>query len=138
MTRKHRISIPLSAAGPQDPKYFDLMKMDTTTDRSIIMAPLPSFMGDTGLHFSFHPSGVRHIRTTNPRQNVDILNLEGTILNRDNFRSFFDQLLAEPRTGYEAFIMMISKVKENVVQLLCRLIKVFLANLRVSINTPRN
>lgn len=103
---KHKFSFRLSKVPPNDRKYFDLFAFTTTGDGTMVLSPIPSMLGSAGLHMSIHPSGVRHIRTTNPKLSSDIKGLEETFTNKELMTSFLDMLTPAPKPGYEALILV--------------------------------
>lgn len=106
---KYKIGLTVSGASQKPAQAIDLFKFATSRDNSFYMVPLPSLFSGTGFHWSFHPSGVSHLRTTNPKMSVDVhMNEFIKMLSPDAYKISFEHFLRPPRFGAPALIAIIS------------------------------
>ena len=106
---KYKIGLTDGRVSQKPFQTTDLFKFATSKDNSFYMVPFPSLFKGTGLHLSFHPSGVSHLRTTNPKISVDIRMDELIkLLSLDAYKISFEHFLRLPRSGTPALIAIIS------------------------------
>ena len=83
---KYKIGLTIGGVSQKPTQTIDLFKFAISRDNSFYIVPLPFLFQGTGFHWSFHPSGVSHLRTTNPKISVNV--------NMDEFK----KMLASPNT----------------------------------------
>jgi len=106
---RYKIGLTVSGESQKPALTIDLFKLATSRDNSFYIIPFPSLFKGTGLYLSFHPSGVIHLRTSNPRISVGFHLDEFTkMLSLDACKTSFESFLRPPRLGASALIAIIS------------------------------
>lgn len=89
---------------------IEFIKFATSRDNSLYIVPLPPLFKGTGFHLSFHPSGISHFRTINPKISVDFCVEDfAKALTQDAYKVSFERFLRPPSSGTPALIAIISR-----------------------------
>lgn len=92
---KFKFGIPLD----NQEGYLDFVKFSVSRQGDFYLVPLPDFLSRTGLHYSFHASGVIHLKTWKPKITIDMPGIADIAKHITDFVSLLKSFFKLPSSG---------------------------------------